>query len=422
MQAPTSLGSIFPPEILATILPLAFGCHFGDFTEYTDNRRNICLVCHLWCDVVYAAPAAWRYIPISLYISTEYVRFCIEKAKSSSISVYFKLVRLISLEDTETIQVRTPAELADAVFPLFMDARLDEIFIKSTDRPSCATLTSWLSKINSGGIRRASLIMDAPQDRLGESLSPAPFNGANMLSELHFGHSIPPWPLESLYENVATLRLSHLPMGNPAAWMEISRVLSATSNLTFLQLFRVGCQQFSTTSHPTPVLRNLTNLSITLDHTLGVELVSHIEMPALTGIRLDIDHERFSAKPTVEVFVRSCHHLLRGLRVFDVGSLHATLDEIELLFTCLENLQYLDTSRGSEALTEDVAHLILQNVLKFHKLRVWKLAAQLGYKKLAVVTLLPEGAALVLPNPSAGTGCPYGWNDVVSFPNVDPRS
>ncbi|KAJ7028246.1 hypothetical protein C8F04DRAFT_1250161 [Mycena alexandri] len=396
-------GRIFPPEVLALILPNAFGSHIQDFTTYSDNRRHVCLVCRLWRDVVYLTPSAWCCIPVSLYISQRYVEFCLNKANQSSIFVFFNLLRFASLDGTGPLQTRTPADVANIIFPLFSGAaRIEELKLRASDRTSCATLTSWVSRTNSGILRRASLILEAPRDRLAESLSLQPFVGAHELAELHMGYSILPWPMEMVYENLTVLGLSHLPMRNPMGWLEVIRVLSATPKLKQLHLFRVECYHASL-PESTPVLEHLETLCLTFAHLSGAEIVSYIEMPSLRQLRLDMRQEQGTVKPSVEGFVRSCHHLLRRLSVLDIGSMHATLDEVRFLFSCLEAVERLDMRRASKQLTEDVVNLIIQKALAFRKLRTLELGMPMSCDKLSSLSMaLPVDAEILLPAPRSG--------------------
>ncbi|KAJ7709288.1 hypothetical protein B0H16DRAFT_1481012 [Mycena metata] len=151
--------------------------------------------------------------------------------------------------------------------------RIEELNIRSFDNASCATMTSWVSKIGSSVLRRLSLSLTAPRDRLVEALSPQPVDGQPTV-----------WRKYTWLSLSYLGRSKRLTMRSPTGWLEVVRVLSAAPNLSRLHLFRVEC--FHTSSYETiAVLERLETLWLTIAHPSGAELLAFLEMPALRWLR-----------------------------------------------------------------------------------------------------------------------------------------
>ncbi|KAJ7164293.1 hypothetical protein C8R46DRAFT_1036202 [Mycena filopes] len=379
MRVSTLAGKYFPPEILA-IIPLAFGSHVLDFMKYTSNRRSLCLVCMFWKEIIYSHPNAWNTIPISLYSHSRYIQFCIHNSGRAPITLYFNLIPLAAtrpgrpgLAARRTPAPPTPAEVVDTIFPLLMAGTpvVQELFMRSADAESCAAITAWLGRIDNQNLRRASMVLEAPSDRSQELLRPPPFtfpSAPPVLSELRLGQSIPPWKTETVYRNLSVLRLTSFLKGRTSPWEDIARILGATQRLTLLQLTNVECRDTPFDSVPNPILPFLTDLILSFGHPSSADIVSHIDMPALRALRLDVYSARRCPRPTIEFFVRLCHHFLRELVILDMGHVCASVEELQMLFACMSKLQFLDLGRGSQQLTEELVSLMMKRSVALESL------------------------------------------------------
>ncbi|KAJ7733488.1 hypothetical protein B0H16DRAFT_1732298 [Mycena metata] len=397
-------GRLFPPEIFSIILPDTFGSHITDFAAYTSNRRSVCLACRFWCQVVYTTPAAWNHIPVSLYTGARYLDFCLEKSKQLTIFLYFNLIPLAALEPSGLHPRPTPAEVVGDMFPLlsFGPSKVEEIFVRSTDASSYSAITLHLGQVDSTHLRRASLLVEGGRYEIaGQTLLPPPFStsaSTHVLKELRLGYSIPTSPMAAIYGNLSVLALCSY---RSTAWEDVRRILRATPRLLVLHLTRVECRHSVFLDEGgNPVLPMLTDLFIAYTHPSGAELMSHIEMPMLVNLHLNIIREHRSSPPSLQALVRSCHHHLRSVTRLTVGVLIGTLAEVELFFGCLSQLRRLDLSNTSKMLTEDVIFLLLAKAFSFEKLAVVCFGVPLAYDKLAgLLDVLPEGCTLISPNP-----------------------
>ncbi|KAJ7720727.1 hypothetical protein B0H16DRAFT_1474300 [Mycena metata] len=402
--APPSNGRIFPPEILSLIFPDAFGSHIVDFAQYTSNRRWVCLVCRLWCEIIYGTPAAWNHIPICLYAGIRYLDFCLEKAKELPLFLYLNLIPLAALDRLSPHPTRTPAETVTSIFPLFAfgPSKVEEIFIRSTDATSCAAITAQLASMDLTHVRRASLLIAGhARFAIGEERG-APLSATDAavgLKELRLGYSIPPWPMMAVYANLSTLAICNF--RSTTAWEDIRRILRATPRLSVLHLSRVDCRHSIFAGEGTnPVLPLLTDLCVTYTHPSGAEIVSHIEMPALCRLRLDVVRERSAYRPSLEAFVRCCHHHLRMVNYLTIGAMMGSLAEVELFFSCTSRLNRLDLSNASKRLTEDIIFLLLAKAFTLNNLETVWFGTPLAYDRLeSILRVLPDASTVISPNP-----------------------
>ncbi|KAJ7024524.1 hypothetical protein C8F04DRAFT_1192338 [Mycena alexandri] len=324
---------------------------------------------------------AWAIIPVGLYTHPQYIQFCIKKAGEIPLTLYFNLVQYGAQRPGSAPGKvpPTPAEMANTIFPLLTQVTrpslIQEVFVRSTHTDSCANIISWLGRLDNRALRRAAMVLDAPLDRTEEVLMCAPlsFPGTpSMLSELRLGQSIPPWQfkLQAVYQNLSVLRLTSFLGGRMSTRMEISDALGAMKRLTLLELSNVECKDTFPEDEPNPFLPLLTDLILSFSHPSSAEFVSHIDMPALRRLRLDIYSARRSPRPTIESFVRVCHHFLRFLTVLDLRHVTASRKELELFFATMSDLRILDVGRGTQKLTEELLSLMVDRVAVIKNLTI----------------------------------------------------
>ncbi|KAJ7661409.1 hypothetical protein DFH06DRAFT_1129513 [Mycena polygramma] len=357
----------FPSELSERVLISAFGCHTQDFSEYCDNRLAICLVCRHWKILIYNAPSAWNHLPISLYTSSRYIHFCVEKSKKADLFLLFVLIRLVTLEShvrsLGIMSTRTPAAVVDSSFPIFVDdqPRIREVCIHCPYSPSFSRIKFWLSELDTRILRSVTLALghhpDDDSDRTGAMILGNP--GAPVfLSELRLGSFIPREGLEGLCRNLVVLRLTCMGRRSGVRWSTFCRVLCLASNLKLLQLFDVECVDVAP-SVDAPVLGKLTDLILSYNHPSSAEVVSNIRMPLLTGLRLDIRSPLGrSQRPTVDNFVDLCGGLLGQLTTLDIGSMELSFEEGDALFSAMTKIRVLDLWRASGSMKAAFLHFL----------------------------------------------------------------
>ncbi|KAJ7642474.1 hypothetical protein DFH06DRAFT_1334344 [Mycena polygramma] len=366
---------LLPPDISERILIAAFGCHIKDFTKFCDNRLTICLVCRRWRNLIYSAASAWSRLPVSLYTSSRFVRFCFTKTRKADLSIIFVLIPLASMEAHARrlgiMETCTPVEIVDRTFPILVDdrPRIRDIRVHCGHSPSFSRIKFWLMIMDTGILRSATLVLDDHREedpsRAGGAVFGSP--GPIFLSELQLGSFIPCEGLEALCGNLVVLKLTCMTRRSNIGWDVFRRVLLCASNLRLLQLFDVECAIVEPYQAEPLVLPQLKDLLLSYSRPSSAIIASRINMPSLTGLRLDIrpPHGR-AQRATVDDFVKLCGSWLGQLTIIDIGAMELSIAEGDALFSAMINIRALDMRRASGALKITFMHFLRHstNILK----------------------------------------------------------
>ncbi|KAJ7476651.1 hypothetical protein FB451DRAFT_1366313 [Mycena latifolia] len=351
--------------VLEQVLIYSFGSPLVEFISYPKNRRYACLVCKLWRDVIYASPMAWSHIPVLLYTDTNYVRFCVTQAKDAPVSLYLFLFPIAAFVGPN--HTRTPPVVASGVFSILEEipSRIQELSVQCPDSRAFNTIMKGLSEMDSRILAYLSISIppranfglpvahlahlgDSPLALIygGDSIPIPPFlpNGSSALLELRLSWSIPGWLSFAMYANLSTLRLVAL-CGDSFSlnWTCLSEILSAASRITLLEMDRVECKDIFIVDGTAPRLPHLTDLILSIGHISSATIVSHIAMPVVTSIRLDIyepgrigNASALQTGPTLtESFTALCRHVLhRIISDFELEELLRVQGQSRLAIGC----------------------------------------------------------------------------------------
>ncbi|KAJ7107463.1 hypothetical protein C8R44DRAFT_744649 [Mycena epipterygia] len=364
------------------------------------------------------SPRAWSKIPICLYTKSRFVRLCLTRSTQADLSLHFYL---LPLDHAGPYHKQTAKDVVETMFTL-LDNELFRIrcfSIACSDAKAYISIMAWMSKIDVRRLTRLSVVIAPPFEiRRGGSpfMLPLPLQAPN-LRVLRLGQSVPLWNASTVYINITMLRLTAYQSYFSMSWTTISRVLSTMPNLEMLHLFDVECNDIYSEDADVLVLPHLTDLLLSFSHQSSALLASHLRMPGLTGLRLDIRGTHYRVRPatrlaTVQEFVSLCRPMLEHIIVADVCLRDIKLSETTELFPAMKKLQRIDTSRCPDSTRHsfsEAAKSLLCSWPDLDLIRVGHIMADTD--KLALLQIQSQGRlapACVLisptfqPRPSSG--------------------
>ncbi|KAJ7107462.1 hypothetical protein C8R44DRAFT_744648 [Mycena epipterygia] len=243
------------------------------------------------------SPRTWSRIPVALYTKSQFVQFCLKQSKQADLYLNFFLVPLTSL--AKRYPGPTAKDVVDTLFPLLNgdSLRIRDLSISCQDPSAYTSVMTWVSRIKVQRLDKLSLVLaPPPQTSITHGGSPfshkLPLQAPN-LRALQLSLSVPQWNISILYTRITMLKLMVFRMDYSMSRITISWVLSTIPNLELLHLFEVECDDI----YPDDIysedpdiwiLPRLTDLILSFSHQSSALIVSHLHLPVLTRLRLDI--------------------------------------------------------------------------------------------------------------------------------------
>ncbi|KAJ7720728.1 hypothetical protein B0H16DRAFT_1474301 [Mycena metata] len=376
------MKSALPPEILAAIAIYSFGTILENFKKFTAYRLAFCLVCRYWRNIVYADPRAWCCLPVSLYSKAREIAFSLDKAKRVELVLYINLFPTLRRMVPGRGPDPTSAEVVDMVFDLIVDRSVQELYIRALDSASYDQTVRRIAEFDSSHLRKVSINLGGRRATLAGPQAigqVAVLKNPTHLRELTFGRTFPPCDVEAVCANLTTLRLISFSWFHSALWQNLALVLAASRRITLLHLHDVECRDGFTGTTLSPCLPCLTDLVLSCYHPSALEVVSHIEMPALVNLRLDL-YTNHVTRPPLQFYADGCRTFLQRIRTLDIGNFYASEEDIMRFFSPMTELRLLDfrrVSRSSESFVARFWSIARDGLLKLPRLHAVRLGKTL---------------------------------------------
>ncbi|KAJ7717357.1 hypothetical protein B0H16DRAFT_1740648 [Mycena metata] len=308
----------------------------------------------------------------------------------------------------------TSAEVVDMIFDLIVDRSVQELYIRALDSASYDQTVRRMAEFDSSHLRKVSINLGGRRATLAgpQTIGPvAVLKNPSLLRELSLGRTFPPCNVEAVCANLTTLRLISFSWFHSALWQNLALVLAASRRITLLHLHDVECRDGFTGTSLTPCLPSLTDLVLSCYHPSALDVVSHIEMPALVNLRLDL-YTNHVTRPPLQTYADGCRAFLQRIRALDIGTFYASEEDIVRFFSSMTELRLLDfrrVTRSSESFVAKFWSIARDGLLKLpqiHAVRLGKTVDEDERYSLLLSGLSPDGFHLLTRVASRGHRTP----------------
>ncbi|KAJ7106108.1 hypothetical protein C8R43DRAFT_1140591 [Mycena crocata] len=366
-KTPTTFMTL-PPEI--TILPLLMA--FGDFNSdprlYAQCRHAVRGVCSYFLALTDASADAWTSLYITFDTSYRAMIEAVNCAKISPVAIYLDLARN-SVMDRGLWNAMEVVEFIDSIFTILKRplVRCEEFKISSMfDVASYAIMQHvphiyapllHVLSVNCIGYERAPISYPFIAPTLSPDLS--------SLTDMHVTGLYTPsgWPGLPARSQLRSLTLRNLVMFLCPSWEDLVAIFRAAPVLEHLSLKYVdcSCRPDPVKLPPLPLLKSLHVASL---HPTNLEIMSKLDMPALTSFHLESP-----SQADLRFFIFSCGASLKNLTSMRLSSYGLTATHLRSLLVLTPWYLWGNSDRTRRTIPTEGLQLRYRSTFGFGELR-----------------------------------------------------
>ncbi|KAJ7459323.1 hypothetical protein FB451DRAFT_1405960 [Mycena latifolia] len=345
-------------ELLDDILSDALAFARDDWYKHIVARRDFCLVCREWKDLIYNCGTQWTQLNIHPYTDPEFIRFCLRRSKAAPLSISIELVTFGAVQYRPTrpggrpTKELTTEQFCLTILPILSQSssRIRDLDVLCETAWASQELITSVMQFNSPCLRNVAFNLSRP-----EGYPRRPFNvfvGSPRLHSLSLHAILPAWaPDVGLYHDLSTLKLEYPWRTGRMSWYEVAQILELTPRLSTMHFVYVDCPIMDRPMRVT--LPNLTHLVLRYDTVQAAELISFIDMPILRVLSLAVDDI------SVGSLVDTCAPMLCHPKDVVLSLDEHSANDIPRLLQLLTHVERLDLTRCSLEAAKEFLYTII---------------------------------------------------------------
>ncbi|KAJ7675872.1 hypothetical protein DFH06DRAFT_1122656 [Mycena polygramma] len=317
-----------PIELQSMILAFTVRLNPSPKKISLSDRTTVCLVCHLWMDIMYGTSAHWAVIDVSFFHrhSALSVKRAVLNSQAAALTVSilggYKVSEILPhtlidgyRQDVEESNLRA---FVHAMFSVFDPAfrRIVSLKITCVSKSVSDLIIRYLSVMDCRGLLDADLSLSCTPDRTLESARWPIFSTLPSLKSLSFRHGFPPIPFKDAELHLTVLRLVFIVRDLEPSWSDTHSLLASLPSLRLLDLSGLSCADFPYGNALSLTFPKLTHMFVAVGSKPMVGIISTIHAPSLHRLRVTV-----TTKPFVDYFIQACQRLLRATPVLELAAL-----------------------------------------------------------------------------------------------------
>lgn len=355
-----------PPEVMSQI----FHAHLGHFRDRFQQRYKLNLiprhVSSRWRSISTDDTTLWTCIFAQNNTPMDQVVQALELSQDALLTLHIEIRTPYSMPLSHRRAESYVGELTTIILPALIRCR--RLIIRIADHENTQLFLPKLADLSLPELRFLHLETrpigtqdseDSVDSVDEEPALPVIFNGyLPKLRSLVFEVALILGQPAPVFSNILHLDLDDVWEDYRPTFDEMYLFLASLPILECLQLNYFGCNLEDPPIHTPPILDHLTHLMISACDEAAVRFLATLHMPSLTTLFLSFeDVDGFGQ------FLHHCSPMLRGVRIFVLGAIISSSEDISTAFEHLVDVQEVDLSSTKTAKDfaismNDVSHFI----------------------------------------------------------------